>query len=175
MNYIGEHLFPGQIGHFLVVLSLVASLIATIAYFKSTNAKTLALADSWKRIARVAFAIDALAVISTVTTIVVIISQHYFEYHYAWNHSDKSLAPKYLLSSTWEGQEGSFLLWTLWHAILGMILMRTAKKWEAPVMAVLSFAQVCLATMIVGIYVFDIKIGSSPFLLTRHVFPENQV
>ena len=37
-------------------------------------------------------------------------------------------------------------------------------------MTVISFAQVCLATMIIGIYVFDVKIGSNPFLLTREVF-----
>jgi cytochrome c-type biogenesis protein CcmF len=175
MNYIGEHLFPGQLGHFLVILSLVASLIATIAYFRSTNAKTLVLAESWKKIARVAFLIDAVSVISIIATIIAIISNHYYEYHYAWNHSDKSLEAKYLLSSTWEGQEGSFLLWTVWHAVLGVIIMFTSRKWEAPVMTVISFAQLCLATMILGVYIFDIKVGSNPFLLTRHVFQENEV
>ncbi len=39
-------------------------------------------------------------------------------------------------------------------------------------MTVISIAQVCLATMILGIYVFDIKIGSNPFLLTREVFQD---
>src|SRR5688572_25229888 len=104
MNYIGEHLFPGQLGHILVILSLVASLIATIAYFKSTTAQTLTLKESWKRIARAAFLIDALSVIGIIATMVMIISNHYYEYHYAWNHSDKSLEAKYLLASTWEGQ-----------------------------------------------------------------------
>ena len=33
MNYIGEHLLPGQIGHFLAILSFVSSLIASYAYF----------------------------------------------------------------------------------------------------------------------------------------------
>ena len=56
--------------------------------------------------------------------------------------------------------------------MLGIILMKSAGKWEAPVMTVLSFAQVCLATMILGIYVFDIKVGSNPFLLTREVFQD---
>ena len=36
MDYIGEHLLPGQLGHFFIVLSLVASLVATFAYYKST-------------------------------------------------------------------------------------------------------------------------------------------
>lgn len=172
MDYIGEHLLPGQVGHFLVVLSLVASLIATIAYFKSSVAKLPDDAVSWKRIARIAFTADAFAVIAVFGVILFIIVQHYFEYYYAYNHSDRTLSPKFLLSSIWEGQEGSFLLWTLWHGVLGLILIRTAKRWEAPVMTVVSFAQVVLATMVLGIYLFDLRVGSSPFLLTRHQFQD---
>ena len=39
--------------------------------------------------------------------------------------------------------------------------------WEAPVATVVSFAQVCLATMVAGIYVFNWKMGSTPFILLR--------
>jgi cytochrome c-type biogenesis protein CcmF len=35
-------------------------------------------------------------------------------------------------------------------------------------MMVISFAQLMLATMVIGLYVFDVKIGSSPFILLRH-------
>ncbi len=172
MNYLDEHLLPGQIGHFLLVLSLVASLVATIAYYRSTVAKGIDDARSWKKLARMAFAIDAVSVIAIFAIIYYIISSHYFEYYYAWNHSDRSLGLGYLVSSIWEGQEGSFLLWAIWHGVLGLILIRTAGKWEAPVMTVLSLVQFCLATMILGLYVFDLKIGSNPFLLTREVFQD---
>ncbi|NII26759.1 cytochrome c biogenesis protein CcsA [Pseudoflavitalea sp. X16] len=170
MDYIGEHLLPGQLGHLLVVLSLVASIVACIAYFKSANAKLPDEAVSWRKIGRIAFITDALSVIAVFGIILFIIVQHYYEYYYAYNHSDRSLSPKFLLASIWEGQEGSFLLWTLWHSILGLILIRTAKKWEAPVMTVISFAQICMATMVLGLYVFNLKIGSTPFMLTRHQF-----
>jgi cytochrome c-type biogenesis protein CcmF len=176
MNYLGEHLLPGQIGHFLLVLSFVASLIACFAYYKSTSAIDPTDAASWKKIARFSFIIDAFSVFGVFVLIYIIIANHYFEYSYAWNHSDKSLEPKYLLSSIWEGQEGSFLLWAFWHAVLGLVLMRTSRKWEAPVMAVISFAQVCLATMLLGIYVFGLKVGSNPFILLRDsgiMSPEN--
>lgn len=168
MNYIGEHLLPGLIGQFLIALSLVASLVASIAYFKSANARVPEEAASWKKIGRVGFIIDVVSVLSIFVVILLIISNHYFEYHYVWTHSDESLEPKYLLSSIWEGQEGSFLLWAFWHSIIGLVLMRTSKNWEAPVMATISFAQFCLATMIIGLYIFDLKIGSSPFLLLRN-------
>jgi cytochrome c-type biogenesis protein CcmF len=83
-------------------------------------------------------------------------------------HSDKSLQPEYLLSCFWEGQEGSFMLWSFWHCVLGVVIMFTAKKWEAGVMSVISFAQVLLASMVLGVYLFGHKIGSSPFSLLRN-------
>ena len=168
--YIGEHLFPGQAGYFLIVVSLVSSLIASVAYFKSANSQVQADADSWKRLGRIAFIVDAVSVMAVFALIYYIISHHYFEYYYAYNHSDKSLNPGYLLSCIWEGQEGSFLLWAVWHGVLGMVLMRTAKKWEAPVLSVFSLVQACLATMILGLYIFDFKIGTNPFLLTREFY-----
>src|SRR6478752_3487985 len=50
----------------------------------------------------------------------------------------------------------------------GLILIRKARNWEAPVMTVISFAQVCLATMIAGIYFFNWRMGSNPFVLLRN-------
>lgn len=172
MEYIGEHLLPGRLGHFFIILSFVSSLIATVAYFKASNSSVPSESDSWKRMGRAAFILDALSVLSVFGILLYIVATHRFEYHYAWNHSSKSLNIKYLLSCIWEGQEGSFLLWTIWHAVLGGVLIRTARQWEAPVMTVISFVQVCLATMILGVYLAGIKIGSNPFLLVREFFQE---
>ena len=169
MNFIGEHLLPGQFGHFFVILSFVASLVATIAWFKSANAIIPDTAASWKRLARAAFSVECFAVFSVFVIIFYIVSTHKFEYTYAWNHSSKALSAKYLFSCIWEAQEGSFLLWTIWHCVLGMILMFRAGKWEAPVMTVISFAQVCLATMIIGLYFGTAKVGINPFLLVRQL------
>ncbi len=35
-------------------------------------------------------------------------------------------------------------------------------------MTVMSFMQFCLATMLIGLYIFKAKVGSSPFTLLRH-------
>lgn len=175
MNYIGEHLFPGQLGHFLIVLSLVSSLVATVAYFRSSTVKVPEEQEAWKKLGRIAFFIDAVSVLLVFGIIYYIISSHYFEYYYAWNHSDRSLGLGYLVSSIWEGQEGSFLLWAIWHGVLGVTLIRTAGRWEAPVLTVISLVQLCLATMVLGVHVFDIKVGSNPFLLTRQVFQDAPV
>jgi cytochrome c-type biogenesis protein CcmF len=167
MHYIGEHLLPGQLGHFFIVLSLVASLIATFSYFKSAQSKNDADAVHWKKLARYAFLTEIISVFAIFGILFYIISNHLFEYKYAWQHSSRSLEVKYLLACFWEGQEGSFLLWSVWHCVLGAILIRTSKKWEAPVMTVISFAQFCIATMIAGIYIFGWRMGSNPFILLR--------
>ncbi len=173
MPYQGEHLLPGQLGHFLILLSFVASIVATIAYYKATvyyssTPLGMTIGNSWKRLARAAFILQALCVIGVFAILYYIISNHLFEYKYAWQHSSKALQIEYLLSCFWEGQEGSFMLWSFWHCVLGVILICKAKKWETSVMTVVSFAQIILATMLLGLYFFDIKVGSSPFVLLRN-------
>lgn len=167
MNYIGEHLLPGQLGHFFAVLSLVSSLIACIAFFKANKAIIPSEKQSWIRFARIAFLTETVSVLSVFLILYFIISNHYHEYYYAWDHSSRSLQTQYLLASFWEGQEGSFMLWSFWHCVLGWVFIWRVKKWEAPVMTVISFAQFCLATMLIGIYFFGAKVGSNPFILFR--------
>ncbi|MBL0882009.1 MAG: cytochrome c biogenesis protein CcsA [Chitinophagaceae bacterium] len=170
MQYLGEHLLPGQAGHFFAVLSLVASLIATIAYFKASRIHLENEKAGWVRMARIAFLVETISVLAMFGILYYIISNHLFEYKYAYNHSDRSLQMEYLLSCFWEGQEGSFMLWSFWHCVLGWVLIWRAKAWEAGVMTVMSFAQFALATMLLGLYIFGVKIGSSPFVLLRNEF-----
>ncbi|MFM2325903.1 MAG: hypothetical protein RIR31_105 [Bacteroidota bacterium] len=173
MEFEGEHLLPGQIGHFFVIAAFIASLIATIAYFKASRLSDIAAKQSWIRFARIAFITQLVSVLIIFSAIFYICSHHYFEYMYAYKHASKELEPKFLLACIWEGQEGSFLLWTIWHSILGIFIIIKSKKpllqgWEAPVMTVISFVQFFLGMMILGIYIFDARIGSSPFTLTRN-------
>jgi cytochrome c-type biogenesis protein CcmF len=167
MQFEGEHLLPGQIGHFFVILAFIASLIATISYFKASRTIDLVEKQSWIRFARIAFITQLFSVVVIFSTIFYICSHHYFEYMYAYKHAAKELEPKFLLACIWEGQEGSFLLWTFWHSVLGIFMILKSKEWEAPVMTVISFAQFFLGMMIVGVYIFDIRFGSSPFTLSR--------
>lgn len=170
MNFVGEHLLPGKLGHFFILLSLVSSLAASLFYFLSVQKKDPADQAQWKQLARIFFLAEVVSVFAIFGILFYIISNHFFEYKYVWQHSSKSLETKYLLSCFWEGQEGSFLLWSVWHCVLGLVLMRREKQWEAPVMSVLSFVQFCLATMIAGLTVFGEKIGSNPFVLLRNEF-----
>src|SRR4051812_1197150 len=124
MKYLGEHLLPGQIGHFFIILSLTSSLLATIAFYKAAKTPELSGRQSWLKFARISFALETISVLAVFFTLYHIISNHYFEYKYAFTHSDRSLQVEYLLSCFWEGQEGSFMLWSFWHCVLGWVLIK---------------------------------------------------
>ena len=168
IGYIGEHTWAGQLGHLFTVVSFVGAILAVIAYFFSTNRGSV----EWRNTGRIAFRMHTAAVLGIVVVLFIMLFNHWFEYDYVWKHSNTAMPMKYILSCFWEGQEGSFLLWTFWHVVLGNILIARAGKWEAPVMAVFAMVQVFLATMILGIYVGETRIGSSPFMLIREL-PEN--
>ncbi len=167
IQYIGEHLLPGQFGYFFTLLSLVASLVASFAFAKAFFSNNIEEENSWSKLAKIAFGIEAVTVLASFIILFYVISNHLFEYKYAYSHSDKSLPFEYLLSCFWEGQEGSFLLWSFWHCVLGIIIMNKVKWRPNGVMMSLSFVQFLLASMVIGVYVFGSKIGSSPFILLR--------
>ncbi|ALI99397.1 cytochrome c biogenesis protein CcsA [Rufibacter tibetensis] len=159
----------GDLGHYSVILAFVTALVSAIAFAFASNAKELTPEQKdWKNLARGAFFVHVLAVFGIIFCLFNIIYAHRYEYHYAWSHSSNHLPVHYMISCFWEGQEGSFLLWIFWHALLGLVLIKFAgKKWESPVMAVFSFVQLFLTSMILGVVIGDLKIGSSPFILMR--------
>lgn len=168
MEYIGEHLLPGEIGRLATYIAFACALLGFYVYARATNTGS----KDFLKLGRWAFWLHGATVFLMVGTIFFMLVNHYFEYDYVWKHSSLDLPMRYILSAFWEGQEGSFLLWTIWHAVLGFVLIRTSGEWEAPVMAVLSLVQVFLVSMVLGIYPMDLKIGSSPFVLIRDL-PEN--
>ncbi|GJM32772.1 MAG: cytochrome c assembly protein [Saprospiraceae bacterium] len=173
IQYIGEHLLPSYIGQFAVLFGFSMALLSAIAYFFATNRRDTPEAAGWQRIGRTAFLLHGLAFFSVIGLIFFVMTQQYYEYQYVQAHVSDDLPFKYIFSAFWEGQEGSFLLWMFWHIVLGVVLMLTAKKWEAPVLSTLSLIQVALASMLLGVYLGwgpdQLKIGSNPLLLLREV------
>jgi len=165
-----EHLWIGNLGHASIVLAMIASLGAAIFYFFANTNK------SYLPTARVLLIIHVIAVFTIVAALFGIIYSHYFEYQYAWQHSSKGLPWYFMLSCFWEGQEGSFLLWIFWNAVLTLILLKKAKSWEAPVLAIICLVQVALNSMLLGVefnFLGSVAhIGSSPFELLRIKSPE---
>ncbi len=169
------HTAYGDAGRLFVIVAFVTALVATFAYAKSVFSSTrLDDVPVWKRFARIAFFVHAAAVAGIVFCLYWIIGNHMFEYHYAWDNSSLSMPTEYVISSFWQDQEGSFLLWIFWNVVLGLVLIFINRSWEGPVMAVFALVQAFLASMILGVVIpgLDLKIGSTPFLLLREAMPE---
>ncbi len=157
------HYFEGQLGHVFVIIAFVSSILSALAYFKGLKE------SEWESFGTKVYYFHSLAILGIISVLFYLISNHYFEYHYVFSHSSKLLPVYYQISCFWEGQEGSFLLWMFWNAVLGIILIRTNKFWKSPVMFIVSLTQVFLSSMILGVVVFDFRVGSSPFMLLRDV------
>jgi len=174
VEYIGEALLPGELGRIAVTASFTLALLSSIAFFVMTLKKDQnpASLKAWDKLGTWTFTGHMVSVLAIIAILFYLIFNHRFEYDYVWKHSSLDLPLRYIFSCFWEGQEGSFLLWLFWNAVLGMLLLFTAGKWKAPAMLTFGLVQAFLASMILGVYVFDLKVGSSPFVLIREL-PEN--
>jgi len=166
LHYLEEHLFPGSLGKFFVWISFFSAIIATVFFIlsfftKRVNNKSYLLG------AKGFYILHALSLVGVAVVLYYLIFQHYFEYSYVWQYSSRMLPVKYIISCFWAGQEGSFLVWAIWQALTGIILLFIARDWTKPVMAVVSISQVFVTSMLLGIQLLGIKIGASPFILLR--------
>lgn len=167
MNYIGEHLLPGQIGHFCVVLSFVAALLATFSFFYATKTREQAGSIGWLNLGRFSFLLHGLATFGTIGVLFYILTGKMYEYQYAWANISDDLPMQYVFAAFWKEQQGSFLLWSFWHVGLAVVLMVKAGKWEAPVLTMIALAETLIASMILGLYFNEFRLGASPFDLLR--------
>lgn len=165
MNYIGEHTLIGQLGHLFISISFVSSLFAAFAYLISYTNKNHA--TIWSKTAAKLFFIHLTTVLIFVGIMFYMLMQHYYEYDYIWKHSNNEMSLRYIFVCFWGGQQGSFMLWIFWHALLSAILYLRIKTTEPIVFMVIMLVQAFLLSMLLGIYIGETKIGMSPFALQR--------
>ncbi len=122
----------GLLGRVLTIVGFAASVVSIFAYFRSVHD------DSYTGMARTAFHVTVTTVILASAALLILILKHQFQFHYVWAYSSRSLPFGFLASTFYAGQEGSFLLWTLMLAVIGIILMAYAQRKgdEPEVMAV---------------------------------------
>ncbi|MBL0019674.1 MAG: cytochrome c biogenesis protein CcsA [Bacteroidetes bacterium] len=142
----------GQVGMVFAALSFTGALQAAIALYKAAQGPELGR-KSWRRIGVASWMMHLISVLGIIATLFYLIYTHDYRFHYVWSHSSNELPVEYMISCFWEGQEGSFLLWTFWHAILGTIVLFTAKKWSEIVVSIIAAVNLILASMILGVYV----------------------
>lgn len=166
IQYVGENLMPGKLGEIFIFLSIIAGLLSLLYYVKSTKSgETINISARNK--GRIFYYIQTSLVILTGVILFSLILGHNFEYTYIFKHSSVLMPGKYIISSFWAGQEGSFLLWAMLISLFGILALHSAKKLEGVVMVVTSVAIIFMMTMIMGVNFMGMQLGSNPFELLR--------
>ena len=111
--------------------ALFFGLASLVAYFRVDRGRSDLLP-----FARGAYAAFATSIVASSAVLLVLLLQHRFDVSYVNSYSSRDLPFHFLISTLWAGQEGSFLLWCFWGALIGLLVWRSAKELEAPVMIV---------------------------------------
>ncbi|MCK6602376.1 MAG: cytochrome c biogenesis protein CcsA [Bacteroidetes bacterium] len=154
----------------IVLFSLVSFALSGLGYFITTRKKEESAAE-WLAVSRVSFAAGTVLISAVFAILIYLLTTHQFQYNYVYSYSSIDLPVKYLVSTFWAGQEGSFILWIFLLSIIGLLVMQSSKEYEPYVMVSFALANTFLISMISGIHVGDLTIGSSPFKTIYEAFP----
>lgn len=151
----------GDVGSFLIALGFSAALISGVGYVVAMRTG----AEKYFNVARGGFYLMVFTVLFASAALMYLILDHQFQYHYVWSHSSTNLARPFLVAAFYSGQEGSFMLWTLLTALIGVFVLGYAQrfKYEAEAMSV----YMLVITLLLLILVVD-----SPFTTIYAAFAD---
>ena len=131
---------PGTILMWSAFLLAVAS---TVTYWMSIREP-----QRWRPMARQTYVLMTAAIVVASGLLMYLLVTHDYRLHYVWAYSDNLLSTRYLISTFWGGQEGSFLLWIFWGVLLGLPLIRFARAYESRVMVVYNLTLLSLIALL---------------------------
>ncbi|HSW53548.1 MAG TPA: cytochrome c-type biogenesis CcmF C-terminal domain-containing protein [Ignavibacteriaceae bacterium] len=138
-----------MVGSIILTLALAFSIISMIMFFLNYRGYKNTL-----NYGRIAYHGMAVLVIAASVYLWYAILTHQYQYNYIYSYSNndlRNLGVFQLASSFWGGQEGSFMLWLLLTAVVGIILQSYTSKrgdLEPRVMAVFTLATTFLLVMV---------------------------
>lgn len=107
-------LLLGLLGRSLIVGSVVSFLLSALSWF---------VAPKRPRLSRVGIALfwaGSLCLFGAFLSLGTLLLLDQFGFRYVFQHSDRSTEIAYKIAGLWAGQEGSFLLWGVCAAVLGL-------------------------------------------------------
>lgn len=145
----------GSAGKIAVLTTLVASILSLL----------LALINQPK-IMRPIFAIGCIGMVVAFTSLATLFVTDQFSFDYVFKHSAKENPFSYKLASVWTAQEGSFLLWAVFSAIVALLTFRKSEIYER--------AYVGVFAIILGVLGFILAF-ESPFNIPKEAYDNARV
>jgi cytochrome c-type biogenesis protein CcmF len=151
-----------MIGQLLILTAFGAMLAATFSYTYSFFRNDERLLKT----ARIAYHVGATAIILTAGYFMNLLLTHQFQYTYVWSYSSLELPSALLVSTFYVGQEGSFMLWTMYTCIIGLILMNYSRKhnYESSVMSIYSM---------IASFLIMLAVVKNPFEYVWQTWPQS--
>jgi len=112
-----------MIGNIFITLALLASFFTVIMYYYTYKGYSNTL-----KFARIGYHTMTVFIIAASALLLHAILTHDYQFKYVFNYSGSDLSFGLLMSTFWAGQEGSFLLWLLFTAIIGLVLIEYTSK-----------------------------------------------
>ncbi len=156
-------------GKATIIFALVAVGISAIYYLlaardeaSTKKNKDNKNADFFKKLGRLTYyAMTALVSVASIYLLYLFMS-HQFQFQYVYQYSSRSLPAGLLVSAFWAGQQGSFLLWALVTAIMGLFLLRSAGKFENYAMIFLNIIQAFFLVLLIQASPFEARFPAPP-------------
>jgi cytochrome c-type biogenesis protein CcmF len=162
-------------GMLAIWLALAGTLVSAFTYFgwmiaerrgetggKKDKEEAEKVAATLSPLARWGFAFSFAMLLLAILQLETAAYRHDFSLSYIARFSSRDEPKSYLFATLWAGQEGTFLLWCTYVTLLGLIVRRYARSWEASVMFFLNLIRLSLLIVLVG---------KSPFAPTVAMLP----
>ncbi|MEO6461860.1 MAG: cytochrome c biogenesis protein CcsA [Candidatus Eisenbacteria bacterium] len=114
---------PLNLGYLLTWITFVATLGAAASFLLWGQGK-----PGLERPAKILYAIQAAGLLAMGAWLMRLFVTHDFRYAYVANYSARDMDFKYVFSSFWGGQEGTFLMWAIFSTLLAALLLRARSR-----------------------------------------------
>jgi len=138
-------------GDMLILIAFVFNLLAGVAFLLIARGKA-----SFENLALNSYRVFSICVALAAAYLFYLFFSHNYAIKYVYEYSDRSLPFFYLLSSFWGGQEGTYLLWLLFNAAFGFLIIKFSGQYR-------NWAMVVFST--VNLFFLLILTNLSPFAL----------
>ncbi|PKL86596.1 MAG: hypothetical protein CVV22_00455 [Ignavibacteriae bacterium HGW-Ignavibacteriae-1] len=137
-------------GKILIILTVLFGLLSTILYLVSYKK------DHLRKLGRLFYYLMTAGIVGASIYLLANILGHNFQFTYIWEYSSTELHNYFLVASFYSGQQGSFMLWMIILAIIGLFLIQSTKNNGYESLAMGFFASIIF-------YVALILVFKSPF------------
>ncbi len=149
-----------MLGNILLYIAFGASILSIISYiynYKTESGNAV--------IGRVFYSIFASATVAAMVYLLVLFLTNQFEYRYVFAYSSLDLPTHFKVSALWGGQEGTFMLWLFFAALLGIWVLFRSGRDESLIMPIFIMAQ---------LFLFVLMFIQSPFAKMGGVPPDGR-